>query len=156
MRRKRVAVATVIFGLSCLAGQPALLGQGDANLLAEANARIERYRKGVERFYTILFSHPAVEANSSWDLSDQGAWQGAPAGLLRKDMSPKPAYDALLRLINDKWWTRAEVKAGRGGEARLRRFYGDYKVVVKQGGREVAGTFSFDKSTSAPIEVQLR
>ena len=56
----------------------------------------------VERFYTVLFSHPAVEAITWWDAGDQGAWQGAPAGLLRADMSPKPAYDVLLGLVKGK------------------------------------------------------
>ncbi len=39
----------------------------------------------VERFYRLAFSHPAVEAITWWDLSDRGAWQRAPAGLLREE-----------------------------------------------------------------------
>ena len=42
------------------------------------------------KLYTVLFSHPAVEAITWWDFSDLQSWVGAPAGLLRKDMSPKP------------------------------------------------------------------
>ena len=33
------------------------------------------------RFYTMLFSHPAVAAITWWDFSDLHAWKGAPAGL---------------------------------------------------------------------------
>ncbi|MCH5374037.1 MAG: endo-1,4-beta-xylanase [Planctomycetes bacterium] len=55
--------------------------------------------KEVERFYTMLVSHPAVEAITWWDFSDLHAWQDAPAGFLRKDMSPKPAYEKLRELI---------------------------------------------------------
>ena len=33
------------------------------------------------RFYTMLFSHPAVAAITWWDFSDLHAWQSAPAGL---------------------------------------------------------------------------
>ncbi|MCX6004186.1 MAG: endo-1,4-beta-xylanase, partial [Chloroflexi bacterium] len=32
----------------------------------------------VEKFYTLLFSHPSVQAITWWDFSDLGAWQGAP------------------------------------------------------------------------------
>jgi GH35 family endo-1,4-beta-xylanase len=43
-------------------------------------------------FYTTLMAHPLVKAITWWDFSDYHAWQGAPAGLLRRDMSPKPLY----------------------------------------------------------------
>ena len=33
----------------------------------------------VAKFYTVLFSHPAVRAITWWDLSDMKAWLGAPA-----------------------------------------------------------------------------
>ena len=52
------------------------------------------------RIYTLLFSHPAVEAITWWDFSDRQAWQHAPAGLLRSDMTPKPAYDELKKLLD--------------------------------------------------------
>lgn len=82
----------------------------------------------VVRFYTMLFSHPAVEAITWWDFSDYRAWQGAPAGFLRADMSPKPAYHELLRLVKGQWWTKTEVKTGPDGTARFRGFRGDYRV----------------------------
>jgi endo-1,4-beta-xylanase len=109
----------------------------------------------VERFYTIAFSNPAVEAISWWDFSDEGAWKGAPAGLLRRDMSPKPAYVALKGLIKGKWWTREDATVSKG-EARLRAFYGSYKVTLSEKGHELTGTFAFDRHTSGPIQVQLQ
>ncbi len=89
----------------------------------------------VARFYTMLFSHPAVTGITWWDFSDFRAWQSAPAGLLRKDMSPKPAYDALMRLIKGKWWTQAQTKSGPDGTARLRGFLGNYRITVSIGGK---------------------
>jgi len=83
------------------------------------------------RFYTLLFSHPAVQAITWWDFSDQGAWQGAPAGWLRHDMSPKPVYLAMKDLIKGKWWTaRLDGKTDKGGEFRFRGFKGTYRVKV--------------------------
>lgn len=115
----------------------------------------QRQAELVERFYTVLFSHPAVEAITWWDFSDQGAWQGAPAGLLREDMSPKPAYEALRKLIRGKWWTHAEANLDSRGEARFRGFYGDYRLRIEAGGRTLTGAFSFDKTTRGTLDVRL-
>lgn len=92
----------------------------------EGEARQADY---VEKFYTILFSHPAVEAITWWDFMD-GGWQGAPAGLIREDLSPKPVYHRLMRLIKGKWWTREVLRTNARGEVRLRGFLGDYRVVA--------------------------
>jgi endo-1,4-beta-xylanase len=84
----------------------------------------------VPRFYTMLFGHPAVEAITWWDFSDDGAWQGAPAGLVRKDMSPKPAYERLHALIKNEWWTKLEGHTGSRGEFALTAFYGTHRVTA--------------------------
>jgi hypothetical protein len=85
----------------------------------------------VERLYTVLFAHPAVEAITWWDLSDEGAWMGAPGGLVRKDMSPKPAYERLLAKVKGEWWTaRAEATTGPDGRAMLHGFQGSYAAIV--------------------------
>ena len=141
-----------------LSGQPGWeLKQKDPQFPWPSTAEGEKEQaEEVARFYTILFSHPAVEAITWWDLTDQGAWQGAPAGLVRADMSPKPAYQALMKLVKGKWWTKTEVEAGQGGEVRFRGFFGDYKVRIREGARELTGSFSFDKTTPGAIEVQLR
>ena len=85
----------------------------------------------VEAYYTTLFSHPAVEAITWWDLSDRGAWLQAPAGLLRADGSPKPAYETLWRLIRHDWWTDATVTTDADGQASLRVFAGDHRVACE-------------------------
>ena len=109
----------------------------------------------VAQFYTVLFSHPAVEAITWWDFTDQGAWQRVPAGFLRKDLSPKPAYDKLKSLIKDKWWTKTKLTLAEGGRARFRGFFGQYKVTARVAGRQLTGKFSFDKSVKKTIDVRL-
>ncbi len=115
----------------------------------------ERQARDVVRFYTTLFSHPAVEAITWWDFSDNKSWQNAPAGFLRADMTPKPAYTELKKLVKDKWWTRTTAKTADGGKAGFRGFYGDYQVTATSGGRQLAGAFSLDKTTKDPITVRL-
>jgi GH35 family endo-1,4-beta-xylanase len=89
-----------------------------------------KQRDDVVRVYTMLFSHPSVEAITWWDFSDQGAWMNSPAGMLRKDMSPKPAYDALRKLIKETWSTNETQKTDNTGTTKLRAFRGDYSATV--------------------------
>ena len=84
----------------------------------------------VARIYTMLFSHPSVEAITWWDFSDHRAWREAPAGLLRDDMTPKPAYNALKKLIKEDWNTCATVTTDDSGRATLRAFRGKYLFTV--------------------------
>jgi endo-1,4-beta-xylanase len=112
--------------------------------------------EAVERFYTLLFSHPAVAAITWWDFADRHAWQGAPAGFLRKDLSPKPSYDRLHTLIKERWWTRARLVSNAQGEARVRAFLGDYKVTVTTGpGREVVAKLTVAKGEPNRLVVTL-
>jgi GH35 family endo-1,4-beta-xylanase len=98
------------------------------------------------RFYTMLFSHPAVQAITWWDFSDRQAWMGAPAGLVRGDMTPKPAYDALMKLIHGTWWTHASLDAGADGTAGLRSYLGQYRVTVTAAGKKsVSREFTLSK-----------
>jgi hypothetical protein len=72
-----------------------------------------------------------VQAITWWDFSDLRAWQGAPAGFLRNDMTPKPMYQELQHLIHGKWWTTAELHSDAAGTADFRGFLGDYQVTVR-------------------------
>jgi GH35 family endo-1,4-beta-xylanase len=115
----------------------------------------QRQAEHVAEFYTVLFSHPAVEAITWWDFSDQDAWQRAPAGLVRSDMSPKPAYEKLCELIKGKWWTKTEVQTDSGATVPFQGFLGHYEVEAGQGDRRLAGKFVLDKDSAAAIDVQL-
>lgn len=105
-----------------------------------------RQAREIVRFYTMLFSHPAVEAITWWDFSDHSAWKQAPAGIVRKDMSPKPAYDALLELVKRTWWTKTDGVTDDGGAATFRGFLGDYRVkVVREGKAPVTKPFTLER-----------
>jgi hypothetical protein len=51
-------------------------------------------------------------------------------GLLRFDMSRKPAYEVLDNLINKEWNTSFETVVDKNGELSFRGFYGEYEVIV--------------------------
>ncbi|MDR0327172.1 MAG: endo-1,4-beta-xylanase [Planctomycetaceae bacterium] len=111
----------------------------------------------VERIYTMLFSHPSVEAITWWDFSDLHAWMNAPAGLIRKDMSPKPAYDVLKKLIKEKWATNVTLKTDGTGETTFRAFRGEYQftVTLPDGKRHVVEPKKVQKGANS-FEIVLK
>jgi endo-1,4-beta-xylanase len=83
----------------------------------------------IVRHYRSLVEHPAVQSINYWGLTDDGAWLGAPVGLVRKDGSRKPSYDALEALIKGEWWLPpTETRTGPDGTVVVRGFFGDYTV----------------------------
>ncbi|NYE06233.1 GH35 family endo-1,4-beta-xylanase [Bacillus niacini] len=91
----------------------------------------ERQAKEVEEMYSILFKHPQVEAISSWQFSDDGAWIGAPSGFIRKDNSLKPSYKVLQKLIKGDWNTNVTCKTDDNGIVSFAGFLGDYDLVCE-------------------------
>jgi len=74
-----------------------------------------------------LFAHPLVEAFTNWDFTD-GAWLGAPAGLLRKDGTRKPSFEALKQRIRHDWHTELTLMTDENGCCRIEGFRGDYEI----------------------------
>jgi len=109
----------------------------------------------LENLYTIWFSHKNVEQIIYWNLVDGYAYvptddpkviansQGNMTlgenifygGLLRFDMTPKPAYYTLKNLIENKWHTAENLDTDTEGKAQFKGFYGDYDVTIIAGGK---------------------
>lgn len=95
----------------------------------------------VEQLYSIWFSHKAIEMITYWNVVDgYAAWapQGDMTsgenifygGLMRFDMSRKPAYDRIKSLFSEKWTTDTEGETNEFGSAKLKGFYGDYAIII--------------------------
>ena len=104
----------------------------------------------IERLYALWFSHPNVTQIIYWNLVDGYAAFTTPGnmadgenyyrgGLLRFDMSEKPAYKRLRHLITEVWTTNETVTADENGVARFRGFYGEYEVTT--GGKTATANF---------------
>jgi endo-1,4-beta-xylanase len=89
-----------------------------------------RQMEQVVSHFKTLFADPSVEAITWWDMSD-GAWLNAPAGLLRRDQSPKPSYDALLKLVKGEWWlSPTKLMTDERGQFTITGFLGDYELAL--------------------------
>lgn len=109
----------------------------------------------IEALYRVWFSHPACEQIIYWNLVDGYTYVESPTpeniaktqgnmtvgenrffgGLLRFDMTPKPAYLRLKELITSEWRTNLTVKTDGDGYACFRGFFGDYEIEVN--GRKI-------------------
>ena len=93
-----------------------------------------------ELLYTTWFATRNMKSIVWWNLVD-GYGAGAPlgtndgenvygGGLLRFDMSEKPVYKTLDRLINQDWHTSFEKEID-GDELSFRGFYGEYEIKIE-------------------------
>ena len=93
----------------------------------------------IEYLYSVWFSHPNMEQIIYWNLVDgyaAFAKQGDMTqvenyyygGLLRFDMTPKPAYYTIKNLIEKKWHTEETIITDESGTAGFRGFYGMYEL----------------------------
>jgi len=111
----------------------------------------ERQAQEVVTHYKTLFSRPAVEGITWWDLSD-GGWLKAPAGLLRQDHSPKPSYAELLKLIKGDWWLApTKFVTDAKGQFTFNGFLGQYELSL---GHQQA-TFSLNEKGQTSVSIQL-
>ena len=129
----------------------------------------------IEKLYTIWFSHPAVEQIIYWNLVDGYAhvWDPDPekikasqgnmslgenyyhGGLLRFDMSMKPAYYKIKELLQERWHTEAELITDDNGNADFRGFYGDYSAVISYDDKALNTTLSLSKASENSISIVL-
>lgn len=102
----------------------------------------------IVRHYRSLVGHPAVRAITYWGFTDDGAWLGAPGGMVRADGTPKPSFHALRSLIKDEWWLpRTSMRTNHDGQVSIAGFFGDY--VITRDGRSAPVSLSRGRETDA-------
>jgi len=94
-----------------------------------------------EKLYRLWFSHPAMNSIVWWNLVDGTAAVSEPgvgvdenalcAGLLHRDLSPKPAFEAINKLINREWRTNLSLDYQDGAANAFHGFYGDYELEIQ-------------------------
>ena len=90
----------------------------------------ERQAREVIQHYETLMANPLVQSITWWDLYD-GLWLNAPSGLLRRDGSPKPAYEELIKRVKGEWWLPATtMTTDDDGGLQVTGFAGTYQAAV--------------------------
>jgi hypothetical protein len=111
----------------------------------------QRCARQLVELYTLCFAHRAV-AGIFW----HGLWDGeldVMAGLLRRDLSPRPAFRVLQKLIDVVWHTRAAGRTDAAGMFSFRGFFGEYRVGVQAGERVEVAFCSLRYGDSTPWHV---
>ena len=92
--------------------------------------KVKNVRHGkLQKCIPSFFAHPLVEGITTWDPAD-GAWLGAPSGLMRKDSSLKPIYHKLHSLIHGEWKTDVTLKTDDNGYVTLDGYKGLYEAAA--------------------------
>ncbi len=107
-----------------------------------------------ETYYTVCFSHPAVDGINYWVLG-QGLESGT--GLLDPDngYAPKPTFNILKELITKRWRTNLGGRSSDGSIA-FRGFHGDYQVdVTLPGGKTATAKFSIKPEAGNQYRLKL-
>ena len=96
----------------------------------------ERQAREIAEMYTILYSHPLVEAITTWDFND-GCWLKAPSGFVHEDNCEKPSFHALRKLIHEDWETHEDLTADGDGFVTFTGFKGSYTLQTEAGSAEI-------------------
>lgn len=91
-----------------------------------------RQAEQMKEMYETLYSHPLVQAITTWDFTDE-CWLNAPAGLLRLDNSEKPSYGMLRDLIHKEWSTNIDLVTDAEGYICFEGFRGTYQLISSLG-----------------------
>ena len=110
----------------------------------------QKQADALEAMYRTLFEkHPLMTAITNWDFGD-GAWLNAPSGVIRRDNSLKPAYNALHRLIKEEWHTSFEAVTDAEGYVTVNGFKGSYELTAN--GKK--GCFKLSDGSDAVVTVE--
>ena len=111
-----------------------------------------------ENLYKIWFSHKNVEAITWWNVADGTATKNEDkflGGVLRDDLSAKPSFDVLNRLINEEWHTKIENQILVDSQLKFNGFYGKYSVKIQQKGKTTEKQIELTKNGPEKITIKL-
>ncbi len=122
--------------------------------------------KLIETLYSLWFSHENVQQIVYWNLVDgyaafapQGDMTNGEnyyyGGLLRFDMTPKPAYYTIKELFEKKWHTEESLSTDSRGKALFKGFWGEYEVQVQAGEKRFTGTLNLKKGYPNGLTVEI-
>ena len=127
----------------------------------------------VKNMYKIWFSHPSMDGIVYWNLVDGYTHSWDPedkdggrlnmnvgenrfgGALLYSDLSPKPAFAALKKLINEEWHTSGIFEADSGGAAMVKGFKGMYDIEFEYNGKACKKQLRIDGRADFPTVIKV-
>jgi len=167
-RRKKVWDPSVIFSTMDLLGtfgKPMQITEVTVPAFSKKQEDENAQAELITYLYKIWFSHPNMEAIVYWNMVDgyaafaeQGDMTNGEniyhGGLLRFDMSKKPAWYALDELINKTWHTEETVSA-KDGSAVVRGFHGNYEITATVNGKTVTTEVHLEKGKENKFTIAI-
>lgn len=112
----------------------------------------------IEMLYRTWFSHPAVQSMTYWSVVDGYGYDGINPnffeGILRNDLSEKPVYNTLKRLIRETWRTNFSTVCPEGRHA-FRGFHGQFRVKAHLNSRMAQSEFHIGPNCVADVLLRL-
>ena len=110
-------------------------------------------------WYSVWFSHPAVDTIVYWNTVDGSAYAGnsnwnenkCRGGLFHHDLTPKKSALMLKRLFGEIWHTDLELTTDKNGYVEFRGFFGEYNAETDGKDFEIA----IHKNESSSYELSL-
>ncbi len=125
--------------------------------LGEGNEEFQR--ESIEALYKLWFAHPNTNGIIYWNLVDDtalGVENNAKGGLIRRDMTAKPAYEALRKLILNDWRTSGTATYRPNGKNYIRGYYGTYEIsVTTKDGKRYTATEKIIAGRKNTAKIQL-
>ncbi|MBO5453445.1 MAG: endo-1,4-beta-xylanase [Clostridia bacterium] len=120
----------------------------------------------IEKLYSIWFSCEKVEQIIYWNLVDgyaafapQGDMTAGEnyyyGGLIRFDLTPKPAYFTIKNLFEKKWHTEENIETNENGESTFRGFYGKYDLEIEVNGEKIVKEIDLSKKAENKFEIMI-
>jgi len=120
----------------------------------------------IEKLYSVWFSHKNVEQIVYWNLVDgyaafapQGDMTAGEnyyhGGLVRFDLTPKPAYYRIKELFQKRWHTEAETTTDESGKTAFKGFYGEYELTLEADGKSITKTISLSSKKNNKFVIEI-
>ena len=114
--------------------------------------------QALRNFYRLMFSIPNMEMINWWNLADGTGYLDENKylpGLVREDLSPKPAFETLYNLIKKEWWTNVKTNSGLESEIKIQGFYGNYKLTAKYNGKTIEKNIRLIKNGNNKFDIKF-
>jgi len=160
--------ANIYRGLDSMAtlGLPLEIGEVTVPTFGETDEDEQLQADMLKLWYSIWFSHPAVESVGYWNtpegyahtFHDNWVENRVRGGLFRHDLTPKKSALTLKKLFDEDWHTEGAFVTDQNGIAEFRGFFGTYDVDVFTDERKTTQKIAFlpkQQDNSAVITLTL-